>query len=74
MPSPWVRPSVGTEAMQASLDTFAETIGRVEHVVMVLDQAGWHGALALRGRECITLIALPPYSPELNPVEWGGST
>ena len=37
---------------------------------MVLDQAGWHGAVALRVPDCITLVPLPPYSPELNPVEW----
>lgn len=63
-------PSVGTEAMQAFLDDFAKTIGPNEHVAMVLDQAGWHGALALRVPECITFVPLPPYSPELNPVEW----
>jgi transposase len=56
--------------MQAFLDDFAKTIGQNEHVVMVLDQAGWHGALALRVPECITFVPLPPYSPELNPVEW----
>ena len=37
---------------------------------MVLDQAGWHGAVALRVPDCITLAPLPPYSPELNPVAW----
>ena len=65
-----VLPSVGTEAMQAFLDDFAKTIGPDEHVVMVLDQAGWHGAVALRVPDCITLVPLPPYSPELNPVAW----
>jgi transposase len=65
-----VLPSVGTEAMQAFLDDFAKTIAPDEHVVMVLDQAGWHGTAALRVPDCITLMPLPPYSPELNPVEW----
>ena len=58
-----VLPSVGTEAMQAFLDDFAKTIGPDEHVVMVLDQAGWHGAVALRVPDCITLVPLAPYSP-----------
>ena len=35
----------------------------------ILDQAGWHGAHALRVPANITLVPLPPYSPELNPVE-----
>ena len=34
-----------------------------------LDQAGWHGKAALRVPDTVTLLPLPPYSPELNPVE-----
>ena len=62
-------PYVNTGAMQEFLDRFAATIGDDEHVAMVLDQAGWHGSRALRVPSNITLIPLPPYSPELNPVE-----
>ncbi len=35
----------------------------------MLDQAGWHDARALSLPEPITLVPLPAYSPELNPVE-----
>ena len=64
-----VMPYVDTQAMQEFLDRFAETIAEDEHVAMVLDQAGWHGSGSLVVPENITLIALPAYSPELNPVE-----
>jgi transposase len=64
-----VLPYVNTEAMQVFLNRFAATIGAGEHVVMVLDRAGWHGARALRVPSNITLVPLPSYSPELNPVE-----
>ena len=64
-----VMPYVNTEAMQEFLDRFAETIGEDEHVALVLDQAGWHGSGALVVPDNITLVPLPPYSPELNPVE-----
>ena len=39
------------------------------HAVVVLDGAGWHaaGGLAVPGN--LTLLPLPRYSPELNPVE-----
>src|SRR4051794_23163040 len=39
------------------------------HGVVVLDGAGWHaaGSLAVPGN--LTLLPLPRYSPELNPVE-----
>lgn len=39
------------------------------HVVLVLDQAGWHIAKDLQVPSNITLLHLPPYSPELNPIE-----
>jgi transposase len=55
--------------MQQFLDRFAATIVDDEHVVMVLDQAGWHDSRALSVPANVTLVALPPYSPELNPVE-----
>ena len=34
---------------------------------MLLDQAGWRGAKALKVPDCVTLVPLPPRSPELNP-------
>jgi transposase len=55
--------------MQLFLDRFSATFDEGEHVVMMLDQAGWHGARALVVPTNITLVPLPPYSPELNPVE-----
>ncbi len=62
-------PYANTDAMQEFLNRFAATIADDEHAVMVLDQAGWHGANALIVPANITLVSLPPYSPELNPVE-----
>jgi transposase len=62
-------PHANTEAMQAFLDRFAATIGEDDHVVMMLDRAGWHGSGNLRVPGNITLEPLPAYSPELNPVE-----
>ena len=39
------------------------------HAVLILDQAGWHTTKKLAVPENITLLLLPPKSPELNPVE-----
>ena len=58
-----------TVGMQTFLEAFAKTIARNAHVALVVDRAGWHGAKPLRVPANITLIPLPPYSPELNPVE-----
>jgi len=62
-------PHANTEVMQQFLDRFAATIADDEHVVMMLDRAGWHGSGDLRVPHNITPVPLPPYSPELNPVE-----
>ena len=38
-------------------------------IVLVLDNAGWHGAPGLAVPEGIRLVHLPPYTPELQPAE-----
>ncbi len=38
-------------------------------VIMCLDGAGWHRAGELKIPANMRLLLLPPYSPELNPVE-----
>jgi transposase len=64
-----ILPEVHTGAMQEFLDRFAKTIPETDHVALFLDRAGWHGATALKVPDSITLVPLPAYSPELNPVE-----
>lgn len=64
-----VLPVVSARAMDLFLDRFANTLAEDVHVVMVLDGAGWHGKAALEVPDNITLVPLPSYSPELNPVE-----
>jgi transposase len=39
------------------------------HAILILDQAGWHGAKGLKAPGNISLLPLPPRSPELNPQE-----
>jgi transposase len=34
-----------------------------------VDQAGWHGSKELVIPENVVVLPLPPYSPELNPIE-----
>jgi transposase len=55
--------------MSLFLAAFSRTLPKDVHAVLVLDRAGWHGAKALKVPANITLVPLPPYSPELNPVE-----
>ena len=62
-------PTVNTDYMNAHLDFISKEAGSQTQVVLVLDQAGWHRAKDLRTPENITLLPLPAYSPELNPIE-----
>jgi transposase len=64
-----VLPQVSTAAMNSFLAEFAATLAADEHAVLVLDRAGWHTAKDLRVPDNVTLAWLPPYSPQLNPVE-----
>ena len=41
----------------------------MQFILMAMDGAGWHRANALTVPKNMALIFLPPYSPELNPVE-----
>jgi transposase len=63
-----ILPHVNTACMQIFLDEVAARhLG--ECIVMVLDGAGWHAGHALRVPANMRLLPLPPYAPELNPVE-----
>ena len=55
--------------MNAHLAEIARTVAPGAHAVLVIDGAGWHSAKALTVPDNISLLRLPPYSPELNPVE-----
>jgi transposase len=51
------------------LAEIAKQVAKGAHAVLVLDGAGYHVADDLVVPDNITLLKLPPYSPELNPVE-----
>lgn len=61
-------PFVNTEMMQIYLDEFSKTIGS-NKILLIMDQAGWHKSKALIVPDNIIIWYLPPYSPELNPIE-----
>lgn len=62
-------PFAGTEAMNAHLAEIGRTVAPGAHAILVLDGAGWHGASGLIVPDNLSLVTLPPYAPELNPIE-----
>ena len=64
-----VMPYANTEAFNAHLAEISRCVAESSHAALLLDRAGWHVASELVIPQNITLVHLPPYSPELNPVE-----
>ncbi len=64
-----ITPTVNTDYMNEHLRFISEQVGPNRHIVLVLDQAGWHVSKSLKVPNNITLLHLPPYSPELNGIE-----
>jgi hypothetical protein len=61
-----IMPRPNTEAMQGHLNEIAGAVSPGAHAVVLLDQAGWHTTPKLSIPGNITLLPLPPRSPELN--------
>ena len=64
-----ILPTCNTEAMNLHLLEIAATVAPGAHAVLLVDQAGWHLSTGLVVPPNITIMALPPKCPELNPVE-----
>lgn len=65
-----VLPRANTYAMNLHLREISTQVTPGAHAVLICDGAGWHktgGGLVVPAN--ISLLHLPPYSPELNPIE-----
>jgi len=59
-----VLPAVNTEAMQRHLEEISLHVARGSHGVVLMDRAGWHQTGRLNVPKNLTIILLPPRSPE----------
>ncbi len=64
-----VLPYANTEAMNLHLIEISKNVQKNAHAVLIIDGAGWHIAHELEVPSNISLLPLPPYSPELNAQE-----
>ena len=65
-----IMPAVNAEAMGEHLKEISAQVAPGAHAVVVCDGAGWHQPgkrLAIPAN--LTLLPLPSYAPELNPIE-----
>jgi transposase len=64
-----ITPSINIDSMNAFLQQFSKELPAGTQAVLVLDRAGWHTSSKLKIPDNVSLILLPPKSPELNPTE-----
>jgi transposase len=64
-------PTVNTTVFSLALAAFAQEqeVGPTKHMLLVMDQAGWHKSRDLVVPEGLHLLFLPSHSPELQPAE-----
>ncbi|KZN71090.1 hypothetical protein N477_25760, partial [Pseudoalteromonas luteoviolacea H33-S] len=62
-----VSPFVNKEAMTQHMRQISQATPIGRHAVVIIDGAGWHTHDTASEFSNLTLIKLPPYSPELNP-------
>jgi len=55
--------------MTMHLEVISQAVAQGAHAVVIIDGAGWHTSGALVVPDNISLLRLPPYSPELNAQE-----
>ena len=64
-----VLPFCNSVTMSMELAEISQTVSAGAHAVLLLDQAGWHTSHKLVVPANVSLLPLPPKSPELNPTE-----
>lgn len=62
-------PRLNTTVVNLFLEQFSGTVPEGEHAVLIWDGAGFHTSGALQVPSNVSVLRLPAYSPELNPVE-----
>ena len=63
-----VMPYCNTESMNVFLEELSNTFPR-DKIILLCDGAAWHKSGSLRIPENIELVFIPPYTPEMNPIE-----
>jgi transposase len=64
-----IMPELNTAVVNLFLEQFSHGLPTGVHAVLIWDGAGFHTGKDLVVPGNVSLIRLPPYSPELNPVE-----
>ena len=64
----WVMTRCDTESMNFFLEKLSEQFSN-DYILLICDGAAWHKSNELIIPENIELFFIPPYTPEMNPIE-----
>ena len=64
-----IAPYVDQNIMSHHLEQISAKTKPGRHAVVIMDGAGWHQASLVEDISNVSILKLPPYSPELNPIE-----
>jgi transposase len=64
-----IMPNLDTDVINLFLGEFSRQLAPDVHAVLIWDGAAFHTSGSLEVPSNVSLIRLPPYSPELNPIE-----
>ena len=64
-----ISPTLNAKVINLFLTQMSRELAPDAHAVLIWDGAGFHTAGEVQVPTNITLLKLPPYSPELNPIE-----
>ena len=64
-----IAPHANSEYMWEHLTLISEATESGRHALVIMDGAGWHQQDLTEDFDNLSILKLPPYSPELNPIE-----
>lgn len=64
-----ISPFVNQHVMKEHLLLISNRVKPGRHAVIIVDGASWHSEKLVEDINNLSIIKLPPYSPELNPIE-----
>ena len=64
-----ISPVLSMEMMEKHLQQISDATPAGRHALVVMDRASWHSHKLMARFNNLSIMHLPPYSPELNPIE-----
>ena len=64
-----ISPVLSMEMMEKHLQQISDGTAKGRYAIVIMDCASWHSKKLMKKFDNLSIMLLPPYSPELNPIE-----